>query len=1055
MQHPPRGSRPRPAEFGDVSAEVLEAYHNAAGRLEPLLRPLVRRAWAAVVREVASTRPDAGEAAIAFCRAAPELAAALPARRFLRWARLGGMLAGHSERAATAYYRSSPTALVYLGPAELAEWVGSGLRLCRAGNTGAAVASLFFDASPRLLPVAAPSALTQLAGLLEYAVPLAPGLSVDVLNLAIRPFAALQQADLTAFLSSGERIARHHASSLRVYFEAGASLYQRIDAGGRTRLLQAMERLALATPGGLTATLTEASLSFGPLVETHGAAPMETLARLTELSSAAAHGFLRNAVTVAAKLSPTQMADWYDRGEALLLAQESTGISFFQLQSREALEALISATPAVDLAEVREVLRLYCQALMGTTVAIVSAEQAAGHGGALSMSDGVDWEGAAIFCPARMEEFPTKDGNFEAYKVLATHQAGHLEFGTFSFAFAGEGRLLPPLRQTIARLQGKDKAYFTEFEQLFDLFPDRRLAQDLFTIAEDTRIDRQLRGEYRGIRHAFGRVQANAATGRPDYRQLPMRRQFVEMLLRMSLEAAPVVEVPEELAGGITTAAGLVNLVTGRAASVEDAAEAALRLYVVLSWTPNVPPDAYRDQPWVTVDLAQARYDPQTEDAEQIMSAFLDAHQRQDRVADDEEYTPMPPVVHRGDLTPDLQQALQKLQRQSRHIAQLRQPSGGEDQDRLGELSDDELLAPVEEYIGMGEIFDDWGDDAGSGFEREEMSFTREDALRILRGRQEQSRYYQVPHVGEDEVRVAVYDEWDYRAKAYRPKWCQVRQRRLKAGSGEFYDDTLARHRWLVQAVRQQFEMLRPENLGRIKRLQDGEEYDLDAVIEARVERMAGHTPSEKIYWRRNKTDRSVAVALLVDLSVSTRERIEADRKGSTVAGNGGGDAQPQLKRIIDLERESVVLFIEALEQIGDAYGIYGFSGSGREDVQFYTIKDMQETFGDRVRRRVGQMAPLQGTRMGPAIRQRFDEFGPGSIAHAAMMMDEKEYAVHDTKQALIEIRSRGVTPFCISVDKQGRDYMRAMCGDIGYEVVSDIQSLPRRLPALYKRMTT
>ena len=75
--------------------------------------------------------------------------------------------------------------------------------------------------------------------------------------------------------------------------------------------------------------------------------------------------------------------------------------------------------------------------------------------------------------------------------------------------------------------------------------------------------------------------------------------------------------------------------------------------------------------------------------------------------------------------------------------------------------------------------------------------------------------------------------------------------------------------------------------------------------------------------------------------------------------------------------------------------------------------------------------------------------------AQRALMLDETEYAIHDTKQALSEARTKGIKPFCISVDKQGRDYLRVMCGDIGYEVISEIQSLPRQLLALYRNLTT
>jgi nitric oxide reductase NorD protein len=66
----------------------------------------------------------------------------------------------------------------------------------------------------------------------------------------------------------------------------------------------------------------------------------------------------------------------------------------------------------------------------------------------------------------------------------------------------------------------------------------------------------------------------------------------------------------------------------------------------------------------------------------------------------------------------------------------------------------------------------------------------------------------------------------------------------------------------------------------------------------------------------------------------------------------------------------------------------------------------------------------------------------------------EKEYAIHDTKQALVEARRKGITPFALTVDKEGHDYLGQMCEDMGYEVLADIEALPSRLPTLYRRLT-
>ena len=154
-----------------------------------------------------------------------------------------------------------------------------------------------------------------------------------------------------------------------------------------------------------------------------------------------------------------------------------------------------------------------------------------------------------------------------------------------------------------------------------------------------------------------------------------------------------------------------------------------------------------------------------------------------------------------------------------------------------------------------------------------------------------------------------------------------------------------------------------------------------------------------------------------------------------------GEGVRRSYKRIVDLEKESLVLLIHALETIGDTYGIYGFSGYGRENVDFFVIKDVQEALSDRVKRRIDKVSPLQATRMGPAIRHAVTKLDQleARTKFLVLISDgrpqdrgysregvEKEYAIHDTRVALLETKRRGITPFCLTVDKEGHDYLRS-----------------------------
>jgi nitric oxide reductase NorD protein len=53
-----------------------------------------------------------------------------------------------------------------------------------------------------------------------------------------------------------------------------------------------------------------------------------------------------------------------------------------------------------------------------------------------------------------------------------------------------------------------------------------------------------------------------------------------------------------------------------------------------------------------------------------------------------------------------------------------------------------------------------------------------------------------------------------------------------------------------------------------------------------------------------------------------------------------------------------------------------------------------------------------------------------------------------------MEARREAITPFCLTVDKEGNDYLRAMMADFSYEVLADVMLLPHRLPQLYRRLT-
>lgn len=308
------------------------------------------------------------------------------------------------------------------------------------------------------------------------------------------------------------------------------------------------------------------------------------------------------------------------------------------------------------------------------------------------------------------------------------------------------------------------------------------------------------------------------------------------------------------------------------------------------------------------------------------------------------------------------------------------------------------------------------------------------------------------------DLKSFVYPEWDYRAGRYREAWCRVTEMQAPSSeSTELYRTTLRTHRKLLAEIRRQFERITPETLQRIRRVREGEDLDIDACIEAFADLRAGVPPSDDLYQTRQRVQRDVAVIFLLDLSNSTQELVI--RGGS-------------LRRIIDVARESLILLVAPLARLGDLFGIYGFSGTGRRDVRFIVIKDINERLTNDVLERLGSLRAYQTTRMGAAIRHAttklkghpagtrllilisdgrpFDvdygqEYGPG---------EEIEYAINDTRTALDETRSQGIRPFLITVDPEGADYLRRMCNGLDYELLENVAELPARLAGLYQQLT-
>ena len=1052
------------SELRKHPAALAEAFEAARESVEQALGPASALRWAEEGVRISAQGPRAWEAAAEYFRASPEVVGAIGFSQVERWVESGIELALDSPVVASAYFKASPEVLPTIAPRHIAGWAALGRSLSRGTWKSSNLAARFFELSGGLTRNVNFHELQLFIALVETLSNRSYDLAAEALVLGQRVLPAI--AEREELISLATVLADTSWREVRGSFEAALRIGTGVDARLRRRFFALSERLARSGMSNVSSFMLEAAQSLARLPEDQQATVLEHAEGLADTSADAVGAFLRPGPDVPPRISPAQLDSWFAQGLELLRENPDGGVAYFRLESVRAENLIEQLSSSIELSRVRGLLGMYANALAGTPVELEPVTDLTHKNIGWVSVELATTDGTTVFLPERSDAHESKEENFAWLKVVTTHQVGHIEFESFEFDFDESAARFDDLRQKVAEGLGATPGT-TDIASFFDLFPVRALAADVFSVVEDARIDHDLVERYQGLAPAYRQVQREALEGRPPIEAMPAQQAMVELLIRLSLHQTEDAHVPAAYLEQARELAALLRTVQDPEASVEDSAESTLRMYHLISQLPN---DLVGLDDWETADLREGDF---TEPDVDAIVENLRAQAEELADSSGEEYESPEDVEYRGDFKPEMVQLLAKMRGQG-------EPGDDESAEGAQALSMEEIEQMLRDSTEV-----EMGDDS-------EVTTVAANMLKESGGEASSNKaagYNQFSHQDEEggplepvEPRSYVYDEWDFRANDYRPRWCSVQERVAGAGETDVDTETLHAYAGLMDQIRRQFEAIRPEMYRKVRRLTDGEDIDLDAGIEAIVELRSKRTPDERIYWRRNKDERDVGVVFLIDMSASTAEAVEENARDADwnvpadpvaytawLRARRGETARRPYKRIIDVEKESMVLLMTALEGIGDRYGVYGFSGFGRENVEFYVIKDVDEPLNDRVKRRLDKVAPLHATRMGPAIRHATAKLEKVDAKTKFMFLIsdgrpqdrgysregvEKEYAVQDTRMALIEARQKNITPFCLTVDRSGHDYLRTMAGDLNYEVLPDIMDLPRRLPYLYRKMT-
>ncbi|MDZ7685975.1 MAG: hypothetical protein U5O39_13980 [Gammaproteobacteria bacterium] len=682
---------------------------------------------------------------------------------------------------------------------------------------------------------------------------------------------------------------------------------------------------------------------------------------------------------------PETVLAWVSGAQKYLPLQPEAAHGYLALESAAGEISLEHLLGQVNFVDVHRVLQLFTEAISGARLAIEPTDDHGEHFRDVPWTDGL-----AIKLPRSVSDYPDRADNFTLYKVALLHQLGYYEFGTFDFAVEGTA---------------------IGYREYFRTFDDPQLAATLFQILEDGRIDWALERRYRGVALALANLKRDAVAA---MRHSPgsLRELYLDSLLTLSLDGQP--NVPEAYVPDMELLAAQIGRLRGEAATVYDTMDALAVCYEIIaaaSAGESTPPEVQ-----VTRSEADTSDDESRSDAE---------------------------VIFRGRLEPDRARINQQLAQLEPEEVETSE-EGDEMLDMLGEVDSEDLRI---EQLKKGEVQNAIGtmiadiDVEGDDVESPESA----DDLEPFRG------------LIKEDIRPAddlafQYDEWDSVICDYRRRWCTLYETRRLEEKPAWVEEALRELRPVAGNVRRQLMHLKPEMLRKVKGVEHGEELDLEKTVESVIDRRSGRSPEERIYVQRIRKDRDVSALFLLDMSASTDDRIATgvpvdasprstwddddflhDYYGSSVDEGAS-------KRIIDIEKEAVVLMADALEELGDNYAICGFSGYGREQVDFFLCKDFQEAYNMRVKGRIGGIKPCRSTRMGPAIRHATHLLAATESRTKALIIisdgypqdfdygkdrNSKDYGIKDTTMALTEARRKGIQPFCLTVDPSGHDYLR------------------------------
>lgn len=279
----------------------------------------------------------------------------------------------------------------------------------------------------------------------------------------------------------------------------------------------------------------------------------------------------------------------------------------------------------------------------------------------------------------------------------------------------------------------------------------------------------------------------------------------------------------------------------------------------------------------------------------------------------------------------------------------------------------------------------------------------------------------ELPQIDVDMRRRTRHPEWDHRLEGLREEWATVIEPPPRARRR---DHTLVASK---RRLRVHGERRTPDRAIRLNRLAEGDELDLNAVVDNAIELRTHGVPDGRVFRRHGRRRRSSAIVVLMDLSASTVRFVPGS-----------------FTTVIDVEKRAARVVVEAMSDDADRVAVHGFASNGRHEVHYQRIKDFDEPFGAEQQARLAQLQGGLSTRMGAALRHASAALAQQTADHKVIVMltdgepsdvdvVEDDYLVEDARHAVVGAAARGIRTFCVTLDAQADRYVRRIFGARNY----------------------